>query len=312
MLSKVSLQVLVLLCWVGCGSVPAEMTGDVRPFASSECHRCLDDSCQEELAGCRSDPQCAGFWRCLGSCPVGTAGNAEPACESRCVAGNPPQSTSAQKVMTALGRCRKESRGAACYACGQVPIGSGNVSSLLAQQCTQPPPAVGVTDVKALCSRCEDAHCCESYARYAADAEAVALRNCIQECGKLFPPKENPAGYATCNTDCRNRHSGGVGAWAARMTCMTYHCAAACGATADHCEACLNRSCARELTACGLQRECWLLQECSLDCSRKGHVAGSACHQACERAASSEARTLYQSMGICGLAACSLECGQSL
>ena len=91
-------------------------------------------------------------------------------------------------------------------ACGQVPIGPGSVDSLLAQQCTQPPPAVGVTDVKALCWRCDNAHCCESYARYAADAEAVKLLGCIQECGKLT----DPSGYATCNTDCRNRHSAGL------------------------------------------------------------------------------------------------------
>jgi hypothetical protein len=299
---KLSLQVLVLLCWVGCESDPV---GDDGRFASSECHRCLDDSCQEELAGCRSDPQCAGFWRCLGACPVGTAGNAEPACESRCAAGSPPQSTSAQRVMTTLSRCRKESRGAACYACGQVPIGPGSVDSLLAQQCTQPPPAVGVTDVKALCWRCDNAHCCESYARYAADAEAVKLLGCIQECGKLT----DPSGYATCNTDCRNRHSGGVAAYASRMTCMLYHCAAACGGMPSHCEDCVNRSCARESTACGLDRECWLLQECALDCSRKGHVATSACHQACQRGASSAANTTYQSILICASAACSLECG---
>ncbi len=302
---KLSLQGLVLLCWVGCESDPV---GDGGPFAGSECHRCLDDSCQEELAGCRSDPQCAGFWRCLGSCPVGTAGNAEPSCESRCTAGNPPPSTSAQRVMTALGRCRKESRGAACYACGQVPIGPGNVSPLLAQQCTQPPPAVGVTDVKALCWRCDNAHCCESYARYAADAEAVELLGCIQECRKLT----DPAGYATCNTDCRNRHSGGVAAYASRLTCMIYHCAAACGATGNRCFDCGKRNCTRERTACDLNLECWLLQECTGDCLGKGHIAGTACHQACQRGASSEANTMYQSILICTSAACSLECGQVL
>lgn len=253
-------------------------------YGASACGQCVQASCAAEIDACASDPGCAQYLTCLYACPLDATGNADSACAGAC---GVPDSSTAQAARAAVEACRAYGAGALdCPDCGV----SGNTHPLLNQECpaSQDPNA---------CFKCEDEHCCETYAACKSDPECDALATCLKACPTV--------GYDACAADCEAMHPAGVGEFGARLACLTVFCTEACaGAAPDPCSECVNTRCGDELMTCWANAECYLLFECSTPCSPDDQ----ACFDACFSAHPDGVQD-FTTFGVCSTQACSAECG---
>jgi hypothetical protein len=224
-------------------------TGGAGPvtYGDSDCGACVDAQCAAELTACKSEQECATYLGCLLECPTGADGNVDPACEEACP---DPTSTAAVTARSQLTVCREVGPGATqCPACGVEQEGPS--CSLVTATC----PASAETEP---CSKCEDESCCETYAAYAANPEAVALKECLVGCLGIEPD---------CEQTCGAQHPDGIADWAARSVCLFHHCLDEClDVPPEPCEKCLYGDCIDSFCASQSTTEGWLLSACFATC----------------------------------------------
>jgi hypothetical protein len=110
----------------------------------------------------------------LSGCPLGSAGDADPACAAQCPKDS--TSTEGQQAIAGLDSCRTSAASSSCPMCDD-PV--------LYQSCPKPPTHTS------LCGKCEDERCCQTEAACQADADCVALLKCTGTCSM-------PACFQTC------------------------------------------------------------------------------------------------------------------
>jgi hypothetical protein len=274
-------------CTSGNGSEGTGGTSSTPGFGSSACGQCVHQSCTAEIASCGADPECAAYLSCLDGCPVAADGDVETSCEQACPRGS---GSSAQAAINGIALCRTTGGAAGCAACGTGSGGGG--SWILQQQC----PTSAETNA---CYKCEDEHCCQTYASYAESPEAVAYKQCLTDC-------VNAQGQA-CFMTCYQEHPDGIERFAPRWACVSLFCgdADACGTLPlTSCELCTNEQCAEPYVALVSDPTGYLLWSCALDCP-DGDLA---CMQACS-AEYPSAQPLLEAFLACSATSCGAECG---
>jgi hypothetical protein len=134
------------------------------------------------------------------------------------------------------------------------------------------------------CYRCEDIHCCNTYAACAASAECGAYKLCLQACTNGTPDtgdvaKNLPADQ-NCDLYCYNRHPGGLTLWAPRSACLEQYCydTDACGTVPlNACQRCTNQLCAKPQANLSKTPDGQLLLACNAACGTGGVACLSAC-----------------------------------
>lgn len=253
-----SCLVLVATISGACGDDEPSTTGDpggiggaggaggnaVVPWNSNTCGTCVATECTVPLAACAGDPDCADWLECANACPAAEPdGDADPACEDACPISD---STAAEKARDNVLYCKRVGAGAeVCPTCGHIKA----ENPWLNQTCS------GSMDPNP-CYACEDTNCCESYVQYAANPEAVIIKDCILAC---------PVDDDDCSYQCLLDHPDGVEDWGIRVGCLATYCFDddACGEVPlDACVECANQNCADVMMACNEDPECFLIAEC--------------------------------------------------
>lgn len=220
----VAIGAVALLQAAGCSDDETQKPGSTgggndagaTTFATTPCGVCAQGACQPQVDACNADPECAGYLACLLACAVDEHGNADAACDAACPHG---QSTEAQKAQSELGACRTKGCGGQCPECGVVTPTTYE-SPLLTQTC--PDPSTETTP----CNIAEDERCCETYAAYVASPEAIALKNCWNDCVD--------ANGENCEKTCYEQHPDGGDIMGARWACLQVRCSVeAAGGTCD-------------------------------------------------------------------------------
>lgn len=140
------------------------------------------------------------------------------------------------------------------------------VAAILLQEC----PMSTETD---MCFVCEDVHCCDTYAAYAKNPEAIAFKTCFAEC-------DESASKTSCEERCHALHTSGTSDWAKRQACLTVFCfdSDACGnQPLDDCSKCLNTKCRTESVAQSYTMSGFLLQGCISACGSSDENCQNAC-----------------------------------
>jgi hypothetical protein len=125
------------------------------------------------------------------------------------------------------------------------------------------------------CYRCEDEHCCETFAAFNGEPEAHAYRECLSDC---IPDLSGPA---SCEEACDARHPRGTLPWARRMACIWAYCSNddACGARPlNECELCALRHCSEPNVASEATREGYLHGGCVSLCPYDSTTCFLECH----------------------------------
>jgi hypothetical protein len=115
-----------------------------------------------------------------------------------------------------------------------------------------------------VCHRCEDEHCCDTYAAYSENPQAIALKECTSGCYSrgLDAPTE-----AACVLECVDRSPQGVAVFAPRLMCMTLNCREECGAgPQSECMQCTYTNCASEWADSGGNEQGYLWGICNSGC----------------------------------------------
>lgn len=271
----------------GSGGAGAAGSGGGEPaWAPGACGVCVEVECAAQIAACDADPTCAAWRACASACPPATPdGDAEPACEAAC----PLEGSSAgEKARDALLFCKHEGPAAtACAACGHSP-------SVL------PPQGCEVSTDPNPCYACEDDNCCETYAAYAADPEAVAIHQCLVACD----PDLDYEAYAACSFACFDAHPGGLELYARRAGCVYTLCDDECSdEPVSPCVACYHQACAPYIVACHDSVSCFLLEQCLIPCDPDDAACWDACYQAY-----GDGDELLSDTINCGLVHCAAEC----
>jgi hypothetical protein len=142
--------------------------------------------------------------------------------------------------------------------------GDAGTSWILTQQC---PPSADPNP----CYACEDNHCCESYTRYRANTEAIAFRQCYEQC------LASPTPGTSCQEKCDAEHPSGTADFAVRATCLEFFCPFECfDAPVTDCSTCRQQQCASQLVAASATESGFLIQGCNNACG-----GDSSCEQAC-------------------------------
>jgi hypothetical protein len=257
-------------------------------FSGSECEACLVSSCSGELDECESDPECGGYWNCLGKCELNARGGADESCEARCIdaAGKPPG-----EVRLRASTCLWSGEGASCGACGATA--PRDVTGITSQMCPDS------TETNA-CYECEDENCCETYAACAANPECVALKDCVADCGD-----DN-----ACAVACSDLHPGGVRDWGTRYSCVWLQCGDERCFTPDDgpyvpnpCVDCMRAGCGDLYVACQSDPECYRLWDCVSLCA----AGDTACIEGCQ-AEHPDAVSAFDAVAVCSLHRCAAAC----
>lgn len=257
--------------------------GAVAPYGESECGTCALDACAPAVDSCNGDPGCAAYLECLLACPVGDTGDADAACDAACPIAD---SSVTQEQVARVRYCRDSGDGATqCPACGKIQ----EQNPCLNQTCA----ASTETDA---CAICEDEACCDLYAAYRANDEAVALRECLLTC---------PDG--ACFLDCYDMHPDGVGDWGARFGCIQIFCLSEClDGAPPPCASCAFSKCASTHIDCAKNPSCYLLGECQPICESEGGSTVD-CYDQCA-AQYPDGVEDFTAHVACGLEECFSEC----
>lgn len=121
------------------------------------------------------------------------------------------------------------------------------------------------------CYVCEDESCCETYARYAANPEARAYRECMTAC-------EGPTADKSCPEQCHAAHPTGTADFAARFACLGQFCAECIGASTDPCATCAKQKCPKELIAQVATENGYLAEGCNSLCGGDDLVCTQDCY----------------------------------
>jgi hypothetical protein len=122
------------------------------------------------------------------------------------------------------------------------------------------------------CYACEDENCCETYARYAANVEAVAYRGCYQQCAK------QPIKGESCEEHCHAAHPTGTKDFAEKIACSLHFCSSICSnEPVDPCLACSQQYCATELIATTATESGFLAQGCNRLCGDNNPICAQSC-----------------------------------
>jgi hypothetical protein len=266
-------------------SSSSSSSGDMS-FGASACGACVAMSCAAQVTDCNADPDCAAWLACVDKCGVNAAGNADPLCESLCAPGT---TTSAHAAESAFNRCRSDGPGAACAACGAKP--SNCTNPIAAQTCAP-------SNDPDKCFRCEDTHCCDTYAKYAANPDAVDFfKKCYQPCVT--------GGGKTCGVDCFMKYPKGVDDVVARLACLDLNCfdQDSCNNNpVDPCVKCVNEKCCDASAALSGKTSGFLIQECAYPCK------DAACFDACKKKYPA-AKDEFDAFADCGFTHCYDVCG---
>lgn len=293
------LSALVLVFLVAGACTVEESTAGLSggEFGHSDCMSCLGQTCSLELTTCGQDPTCAANLRCVQRCPVGPSGDADAACEAECSRSVPLAGSTAQAASQALLRCRTQDNGTTCAACGKVATQHGSRDPILNQQCQKS------TDQNA-CFQCEEERCCQTYAKYKNNPDAVKLRQCYGTCG-------DPDQQEQCQADCRQNHPDGVLDFSVRLFCVTARCGSQCmnGQPVNPCTACTLNHCVDSMIACTTDQDCNLLQICTETCLSTGHGYATNCPRNCIENSTQKATQLLIDYQLCSTHSCEPECG---
>jgi hypothetical protein len=274
------------LLGVSCGEdAPPSGTGGTADvtYQNSECGTCALAACSAGVTDCNADPGCAAYLQCLEGCPVTEEGDAETACDDLCPVAD---SSVSRDLVARLRYCRAEGVGATqCTACGKIQ----ETNPCLNQDCA---PSVE-TDA---CAICEDEACCEMYADYVANPEAIALKECLEAC-----PDD------ACWLGCYDMHPDGVAAWGARFACYTIFCLEECTTgTPSACAVCSFSECASPHINCGKNASCHLLSECEAICENMGGTTPDCIAQCGEQYP--DGVEDFAAFGACTTEKCASEC----
>jgi hypothetical protein len=154
------------------------------------------------------------------------------------------------------------------------------------------------------CYSCEENHCCDSYAQYASNPEAKALKNCVIECWDTLGGGAQNSGE-TCEERCSTSHPTGAADWAPRSACLSIFCEGpdACGEMLQSaCVQCLNTFCKSERADQLGTAEGYLFTACTAGCGRDN----APCFLDC-RSRYPEAGGASDMLGECMIAHCA-EC----
>lgn len=255
---------------------------DAATYGASACLACVDLACATEVHTCAADPECGTYMQCLRECPLAATGNVESTCESGC-----PRalgSVGAQAI-SELEECRQSGLGSICSLCGDDQA----VESVLDQTCE---PSVETNK----CYRCEDEHCCETYANYASDVEGAAFKRCLEECFGVNGER--------CEESCFEAHPKGMATWTPRLACIQLYCGDqdACNdIPLDACQKCINRECVSSLLALYVDPLGYLFSSCTTA------ATDAADREACLLEYPT-ARPLFEAFGECALSQCGSDC----
>lgn len=121
------------------------------------------------------------------------------------------------------------------------------------------------------CYVCEDENCCETYARYAANPEARAFRECMNAC-------DGPVANKSCPEQCHAAHPTGTEDFAARFACLGQFCSECAGAPPDPCTSCASQYCAKELIGQVATQNGYLAQGCNSLCGEGNTDCAQRCY----------------------------------
>ncbi len=145
------------------------------------------------------------------------------------------------------------------------------------------------------CERCSLDLCCNTHAAVFGTEAGNELAGCMDACwaqtGKIAP----------CQATCFDRFPGTAQVFRDQSACVKNRCPA-CGTSDEKCYACFHTRCAREELACDLDRDCFLVAACSLDC---GYT--EACVKSCAEAYP-KARPFLAAIDACTTERCGSEC----
>jgi len=115
------------------------------------------------------------------------------------------------------------------------------------------------------CDVCVEAKCGAQTAACEADAECLALTDCLDLCQD-----------EACATQCSTTHPAGQPLLQAANSCLDTQCPNECGggsAVADACDTCVESSCAAEVSACDGDPSCTGLWDCYSQCQDDACIA---------------------------------------
>ena len=265
----------------GTASAASSGSGGGASWVGGACGTCIEDACASWISACESDPECATWLTCDRACPPAAPdGDADPTCEAACPL---PGGSVGQKAVDDLLFCKQKGDGLTCTTCGW----TAGECALLEQTCPD-------TTNDNPCYECEDDKCCETYAAYAANPEAVALKACFLEQCDLDDDE--------CWYQCLFAHPDGVADWGAREACFTVHCGdpSACGnEPKSECQACVDANCGCLGAACFEDAECYMLAMCI----GRDACVDQACFDDCFAEYPGAVET-FEAYGTCGFHEC--------
>lgn len=250
-------------------------------WAASACGLCVESTCSSALTQCEAEPSCANYIGCLEACPVAASGDADPACEAACAF---PTEGAGQAAATSFASCRASSN---CAPCG-TSSDAGTKHPILTQVC----PGSSASG----CAKCEDEHCCDSYAACAADADCQAIKNCLKAC-------TDPA--SQCYTDCfaANPNGNGKQLTLNRFACIDVLCGVECAEISEPCDFCTRDKCANTLAACNVDEKCYIGSLCISECA-----GDQTCVQGCIAQVTGTSLDILNAFLSCADNTCSAEC----
>jgi hypothetical protein len=190
-------------------------------YAQGACGSCVATSCSRAWAQCAGDPDCAAYLGCLGQCPPGPGGDADPVCEGACPSA---ASSAGAQAQAALTQCRTSGAGADCLACG---VDASGENPVLREQC----PAATSTDAS-VCKRCIEEHCCEVDDACGTDCEGYI--GCMADGGPY--------------TACASSYPVGFPQAESYEACLHVECdqSTNCATDPDPCNQCIYQECPEE------------------------------------------------------------------
>lgn len=224
-------------------------------WSAGACGTCVTAACTAARADCGADPGCAAWLSCFEACPESDA-----ACGVACAT---PSGSAGEVARARFNECRLQGAGSGCTACGTSDGGIA-LDPLLTQQC----PASAETNE---CWKCEDEHCCDSYAACKVDSpECSAFSLCINDC-------TTTGDLDTCFAQCDTQNPGGIDLYLRRLSCVQHRCLKECGESEDPCLICANTECGNESVACDTDQSCYKLQRCIAACPQADGTCINAC-----------------------------------
>jgi hypothetical protein len=148
------------------------------------------------------------------------------------------------------------------------------------------------------CRACREAKCCQSYDTvFSTDAGNVAA-DCIIACA------QGDAAAEPCYAKCFAAVPSETQHLLDHLACLTQNCSVPCGNGGSKCLTCQTQNCAREVAACALNQDCFLISRCVEGCP----AGDLGCTEACNKKYPAPAQALIADEVLCTKNACKAPC----